>query len=1049
MSQTRVKCSSLWALGLIATLIGYNPPAHSQSERYNHPELSWKVITTDHFRIIYHPEAEWSARTIATLAEEAWEPLSQLYQYQPEGRVHIIVRDHDDYSNGVTYYYQQKIEIWATPLDFELRGNHHWLRDVVTHELTHLFQLGASRKGPRNLPNIYLQGVSYERERRPDVLYGYPYRLISFPILGTVIPMWFAEGVSQYATSQSKHDWWDSHRDMMIRVRALQGNLLTLSQMEVFGKNSLESELVYCQGYSLVKYIAQRWGEESLRELSRTMRSPLVWDFSASCKKVLGVSDGEIYQEWKRDITEHYRHRSTLIMNSLREGKRVSPGGFANLYPRWSPDGKVLAFISNEGRDYFSQSHLAMYDPEADRVHKIEEVSTSAPFDWSPDGRYIIFSRLSPPNRKGSRFSDLYLWEGVIGKKGHVYRLTQDARLWSPAFSPDGKEVVAVHNSDGTLNLALIDIPDTLTTEKLKKPLSYRIITSFQEGFQLFRPQYSPDGLFIYFSGTHWGNRDLYRWNRATAQVETLLATPYDERDPTPSPDGSLYFSSDQSGIFNIYRWNLNQGTQFSAPMTTFPPDAVPLTNVIGGAFSPTLSQTGALAYALFTNQGYQVAFMPYPQPLNRGNLQYLDEPRFYPFSPPIEPHKGELTPYRLTFDKLFISPRIAWDYESFKPGFYAFTEDILGKVSLEGGAAINRLKDRDLYARIVYRIAHPTLFVEGYNLTRHRQLTFDDPWVIIGERYERDAEGDSVAVPVYDTYSINYTFTLGEVDLGASYPVGAKTDLTLQFRLDNYQAALRFEDGSTFKYTYHKGKAYLLRLETDQRERSAISDIHPKGGWRGWMEYARENNRFLTGFKIDADRFTIQEVYRANNYHHLEGGGERYFSLTDQLVLNPALHFGLLSRSVDPFYHLYAGGLPGLKGYSYFSLGGTRKLVGQVYLRFPIWRNIDRAVSPFHFDQLFGAIFGEVGDSWRGHLSHFSRKRDLGYEVRLRMFSWYGVPTAISFIGAYGLDRFQVSEPGWSIHYGKEWRYYLTILFDFFYPQTRGTRIPQKDFKF
>ncbi|MFN3821353.1 MAG: biopolymer transporter Tol, partial [bacterium] len=375
MSNSPRKWDHHW-LPIFETLIsismlcfGGSSALYGQDERYNHPELHWKVLTTEHFQVVYHTEAEWTARKIAAIAEQVWEPITELYHYRPEGKVFIIVRDHDDFSNGATYYYQQKIEIWATPLDFELRGNHHWLTDVVTHEFTHLVQLGASRKGPRNLPNLYLQSISYEPERRPDVLYGYPNRLISFPIMGTVIPMWFAEGVCQYGTQTSTHDWWDSHRDMFLRVRAVEDQLLTLNQMEVFGKNTLESELVYCQGFSLVKFIAQKWGDETLRNLSVAMRSPLMWDFSQACRKVLGISDRQLYQMWKNETQSQYLQGISPLRDHRIEGETISANGNFNLYPRWSPNGKQIAFISNQGKDYLSQASLTMY--QIDKKHLV------------------------------------------------------------------------------------------------------------------------------------------------------------------------------------------------------------------------------------------------------------------------------------------------------------------------------------------------------------------------------------------------------------------------------------------------------------------------------------------------------------------------------------------------------------------------------------------------------------------------------------------------------------------------------------------------------
>ena len=39
------------------------------------------------------------------------------------------------------YYYDNKIVIWASPLDFELRGSHRWLQNVITHEFAHIISL--------------------------------------------------------------------------------------------------------------------------------------------------------------------------------------------------------------------------------------------------------------------------------------------------------------------------------------------------------------------------------------------------------------------------------------------------------------------------------------------------------------------------------------------------------------------------------------------------------------------------------------------------------------------------------------------------------------------------------------------------------------------------------------------------------------------------------------------------------------------------------------------------------------------------------------------
>ena len=57
------------------------------------------------------------------------------------------------------------------------------------------------------------------------------------------------------------------------------------------------------------------------------------------------------------------------------------------------------------------------------------------------------------------------------------------------------------------------------------------------------------------------------------------------------------------------------------------------------------------------------------------------------------------------------------------------------------------------------YRILKPTLFIEAFNIVRFNDQTFADSFVIVDERYEPTPSGDSLAVPIYDTYSIDYKF--------------------------------------------------------------------------------------------------------------------------------------------------------------------------------------------------------------------------------------------------------------------------------------------------
>ncbi|MCX7877266.1 MAG: hypothetical protein N2510_01345 [Ignavibacteria bacterium] len=145
------------------------------------PELEWKTIETEHFYIHYHDGTERTAKLTAKIAEEIYGPITSLYNYKPKDKTSWIINDESDISGGATDYYGNRIEISAVSLDFDLRGTHNWLRNVITHEFTHVIQVQAAMKMGTKFPSLYFQFLNYENERRPDVLYGYPNTIVSYP----------------------------------------------------------------------------------------------------------------------------------------------------------------------------------------------------------------------------------------------------------------------------------------------------------------------------------------------------------------------------------------------------------------------------------------------------------------------------------------------------------------------------------------------------------------------------------------------------------------------------------------------------------------------------------------------------------------------------------------------------------------------------------------------------------------------------------------------------------------------------------------------------
>lgn len=993
------ECRWQWVLtftmvfGLVA-----GAPAQPGTEA-PHPELKWYTIETEHFLVHFHEGAERSARVTAKVAEEVFPVITALYDYTPPEKINFVIRDHDDFSNGAAYYYDNKITIWASSLDFALRGSHNWLRNVVTHEFTHMIQLQAARKMSRKLPAFYLQSIGYEKETRPEDLYGFPNSIVSFPVPLTVIPSWFAEGVAQFQVPGLGYDAWDSHRDMLLRTAVLENKLLTLSEMSSFGKNSIGNERAYNQGFALVAYMARKYGLESLAKATAAMRAFLRFSFSGAIKQATGKSGAALYAEWKDDLQQSYAARVQTIREHLAEGELIESQGIGNFYPLWAKEGRRIAYLSSGSSDFLSRTALLIRNLDTGEV-KVIRGGVQTAFDWSPDGRFLAYAKRTDPNRHLSYYYDLYLFDLQDNKE---QRLTRDARAFSPAFSPDGRRLVCVVNADGTRNLALFD----LAAGTLER------VTRFQNGEQVFQPQWSPDGRHLVFALTEREGRRLCLLDLQTGELENLETGALDSRDARFSADGkSIYFSADHNGIFNIYRMYLQTG------------ELQQLTNVLGGAFMPSVNEQGELVYACFKADGYKIALLPQPRPLPESDTRYRPPLRGIQvaatrngFVPHVPAHirapayddrklpNLEAKPYHNTYGALSFLPVLRRDYGTTKLGTYFTSSDVLNKYSIFGGLLVNRDLDYDLLAIIEYNNLGPRLFIEAYNQVLH------------------SSEGSD---------KFRYNFAQVGAGIERSLPYRANHRLRAEFVYSRASAKIKTRVGSqpvSFGYTYYIGRSAQIRYAYDGVVPAVDMEANPRAGRRVSLLYSRDWNLFINGFEVNRNFGTLQEVYDRYYLHRIEADWREYFPLPARSSLMLRLYGGYIDRSVTSFFAFLGGGIFGNRGYPYFAISGRRMLHGTLAYRLPVLRNIDMALGPIHFDKLFLGLFIDATEAFDHQPDFTDLKKSAGVQLRLDTFSFYGFPSNFFFDAAYGFDRLQ-TENG---IFGKTWRFYFGVTFGYF----------------
>ena len=176
------------------------------------------------------------------------------------------------------------------------------------------------------------------------------------------------------------------------------------------------------------------------------------------------------------------------------------------------------------------------------------------------------------------------------------------------------------------------------------------------------------------------------------------------------------------------------------------------ITNVLGGAFFPTVNAAGDIIYSSYTSGGYKIVRMEKPAVMAEGNYHYImtghgggtaagnwqrgrqagrpevlrlrnsTGTRCAPMTTRNVP-EASAKPYKSIFSSLMFVPFLRVDnynprstgLDVIKPGVYVFSDEVLGKTGFFAGIALNRLLERDLFLQFFYRGRIPILYQLGF----------------------------------------------------------------------------------------------------------------------------------------------------------------------------------------------------------------------------------------------------------------------------------------------------------------------------------------------
>ncbi len=537
-----IKWLNLFAVLFIFHLSSFifSAPARAQvgaiygKNKVEYKDFNWQFIQSPHFDVYFYQGGKILAEFVADHAERALDSIERVMQYDITNRVAILVYDsHNDFqqTNAVGEFLPEGVggvtELLKNRVVIPFEGDYELFRHVIHHELTHA------------VVNDMFIGGTYQ-----SLLTGG----------GMEIPSWMNEGLAEF---NSLHGL-DIETDMFMRDATLNDAVPPLARLGGY--------VQYRVGQTMYWYISQKYGPEKVGELLH--RIQFSHSVESGFRSTFGMSVSEFGDKFLAALKVLYFPDISRFEDPsdyaevLADHKKV--GGYMNVSPSVSPQGDVVAFISDRNGyyDVYVQSLT-----QQGKIKKIlggggastnfEELHLLSPgLSWAPDAKHVALA-----SKAGETDAIFILDVNGNEPQRKLPNIDVDG-IGGLKWSPDGKFLTFVATKGGQSDIYLYDLDKEQA----------RNLTN--DAFSDHEPSWSPDSKAIYFTSERENNiipgqypisypsdvffespnRDIYRYDLTKNTISRITSSPIaNEYYPIMAQDNKLYYISDANGINNIY----------------------------------------------------------------------------------------------------------------------------------------------------------------------------------------------------------------------------------------------------------------------------------------------------------------------------------------------------------------------------------------------------------------------------------------------------------------------------------------------------------------
>jgi len=447
---------------------------------------------------------------------------------------------------------------------------------------------------------------------------------------------------------------------------------------------------------------------------------------------------------------------------------------------------------------------------------------------------------------------------------------------------------------------------------------------------------------------------------------------------PAWSPDGkTLYFSSDRTGIYNLFAFDLETRNLYQ------------ITNVLGGAFAPAPSPDNkVLAFTSYSAKGFDVHTLANDRASWKPAEAYRD-----PY-PVLQYEERQIETSTKPYSPL---PTLAPTF--WIPWYgYSYDSGTLGGFITFGGDAVER------HQYVVSGLYGPKTGRAWYTL----DYLYDGllPTIHLHASDTDRTYADLLSLPTGSRDYVEREKTYGVSLIAPLIKTRTQHIVTVGYRWREVSPLTKL--ASFLPYTPQPGEGVLgsgrLSYLYNNAQRYDFS-ISPEDGQTIELGYERFDTSLGGDFEFDKYTADLHEYLNFPWKHHVLA--IRAFGGISTGRPLPQGAFALGGDSPGDVTLAVGDQSVYLRGYPENAFRGRKAGLASLEYRFPL-KNIEQGggQTPFFMRRLHGAVFAEAGNAWDDQYRSSELKRAVGAELRMDIAVAYHLPVTLRFVLAKGLDE-------------------------------------------